>query len=80
MRTYLAFKAKAARFKTDPDIAAALAAASVPELGKPTVGQYSAESAKALKAETFDLAALADRGYANERLDQLVVELILGLR
>ncbi len=80
MRTYLAFKAKAARFKTDPDIAAALAAASVPELSTPSVGQYTPDGAQALKAETFDLATLADRGYANERLDQLVVELILGLR
>lgn len=31
-------------------------------------------------SETFDPEVLAKRGYHNDRLDQLVVELILGIR
>src|SRR5205823_2876573 len=42
--------------------------------------QFSAQGASALKAETFDLAALRTRGYGYERLDQLTMELLLGVR
>jgi xylose isomerase len=38
------------------------------------------ESPDALKAAADDLDALAARGYANERLDQLVVEVLLGVK
>jgi xylose isomerase len=80
MRTYLLLKEKAARFATDPDIAAALAEASVAELAKPTVGAYSAAAAAELAAAPGDPAVLAVRGYRNERLDQLVMELLMGAR
>jgi xylose isomerase len=43
-------------------------------------GKYSAQKADALKAETFDRSALASRGLKYERLDQLTVELLLGVR
>jgi hypothetical protein len=33
-----------------------------------------------LLATTFDVDRLASRGYANERLDQLVIDLLLGTR
>jgi xylose isomerase len=56
----------------------ALEAASVPELAKPsTTGVGEAD---ALKAEADNLDALADRGYYNERLDQLVVDVLMGTR
>ena len=80
MRTYMILKEKAKRFATDPDIQAALAASSVAELGKPTVGAYSAAVAAELKANPGDPAKLANRGYGNERLDQLVIELLMGVR
>ncbi|NOY54604.1 MAG: xylose isomerase [Actinobacteria bacterium] len=80
MRTYLMLAEKAGRFAEDPEIQAALAAASVPELAEETAGGYSRTSADALLAETFDPDALARRGYHNERLDQLVMELIMGIR
>jgi xylose isomerase len=80
MRTYLLLKEKAKRFAADSEIKAAMEAASVAELGKPTVGAYSAAAAKELHDNPGDPAALANRGYYNERLDQLVVELILGAR
>ena len=62
------------------EIAAALAAASTPELAEPTVGPYSAASAAALLADPGNPETLAARGYRNEHLDQLVVELLMGVR
>ena len=60
-----------------PTCSEALAAASVAELGEPTVGGDDPET---LKAEVDGLDALAARGYGNERLDQLAVEVLLGVR
>jgi xylose isomerase len=49
----------------------------VAELGESTVGGDDPET---LKAEVDGLDALAARGYGNERLDQLAVEVLLGVR
>jgi xylose isomerase len=80
MRTYLALAAKARRFADDPDIREALEGCGAIELTEPTVGPYSPDVARTLETEDFEPNALAERGYRNERLDQLVVDLILGLR
>ena len=81
MRTYLIFKEKAAQFNADAEIQALLAHA---QAGGEDVAQfqgaYTAEKAAALKAATFDRAALGQKGYAYERLDQLTIELLLGVR
>jgi xylose isomerase len=78
MRTYLALAEKARHFDSLPEVQEALGAASTPELGQPTID--GAVDADALKAESENLDALADRGYHNEALDQLVVEVLLGVR
>jgi len=39
-----------------------------------------AGSFEELRGRTFDLVALRTRGYAYERLDQLTMELLLGVR
>ena len=44
------------------------------------IGRYSREHAKRLKEHAFDREALAARPLAYERLDQLVVDLLLGVR
>jgi xylose isomerase len=80
MRTYLALAEKARRFDADPEIQGALAEAKVPELAQPTVDGYSREAVDELLAEQHDLAALGARACRNERLDQLVIDLLLGLR
>jgi xylose isomerase len=80
MRTYLILKEKAKRFDTDPEIQAALKESSTFELAEPSVGKYSSAAAQALKADPGDPDKLATRGYGNERLDQLVMELLLGVR
>ena len=78
MRTYLALAERARHFDALPDAQEALAAAGALELAEPTVDESS--SADTLKAEVDALDALAVRGYANERLDQLLVDVLLGLR
>jgi xylose isomerase len=78
MRTYRALAERARHFDALPEVQEALAAAGAPELGEPTVD--GAGAAEELKTEADALDALAGRGYANERLDQLVVEVLLGVR
>ena len=81
MRTYLVLKEKAMRFHEDPEIAGALAAAKTSELARPTLeGSPTAESIDALRAGLYDVDALSARGYGHERLDQLVNELLMGVR
>jgi xylose isomerase len=77
MRTFTALAEAAARFDEHPDVVAAMEAASVAELGRPSV---DGDSPDALKAEVETLDRLAQRGYFNERLDQLVIDVLLGAR
>ena len=78
MRTYLALAEAARRFDALPEATEALAAAGTPGLAEASVG--SDDSPEALKAQAERLDELAVRGYANERLDQLLVEVLLGVR
>ena len=81
MRTYLILKEKAKQFDADSEIQEARRAAGAIDLGKPTVdGGFSTEAVEALRAESHDLDALGGRETGNERLDQLVTELLLGVR
>ena len=41
---------------------------------------FSPEGASRLKAQTLDLASIRGEGYGYERLDQLTMELLLGVR
>ena len=79
MRTYLILKDKVARFNADPEIQQILG-----ELGsrgeRPGGVSWSPERAAALRAEQFDLTSLRRLGYGYERLDQLTMELLLGVR
>lgn len=81
MRTYLILKEKAAQFNADGEIQALLAEINSDD-GEltPFMGQYSAAKAAALRAHPFDRAALGRRGQPYERLDQLTIELLLGVR
>ena len=81
MRTYLMLKDKAAQFNTDPEIQAILAEinAEDPELAA-VLGKYSPEKAQAIRAIEFDRKTIASRGLRYERLDQLTVDLLLGMR
>src|SRR3954463_578051 len=78
MRTYLALAEAARRFDALPEATDALGAAGTPELAEPTVG--GGDRPETLKADAERLDELAARGYANERLDQILVEVLLGVR
>jgi len=74
MRTYLILKERAARWNADAEIQA-----MVQEAGHTNM-QYSAQDRDALLKRSFDRIALASKGLAYERLDQLTTEVILGVR
>ena len=78
MRTYLALAEAARRFDALPEASEALSAAGTPGLAEPTVGE--SDPPETLKAHAERLDELVVRGYANERLDQILVEVLLGLR
>jgi len=80
MRTYLILKEKAKQFNQDAEIQALLAEINADD-GSMDIyqGSYTAEKAAALKAASFDRAMLGKRGMQYERLDQLVVERLLGV-
>jgi xylose isomerase len=81
MRTYLILKERAARWNADPEIWALREEITAADPGlAPLFGQYSPEKAAALKSQAFDREALGRRGYKYERLDQLTVEVLLGVR
>jgi len=79
MRTYLLLADRVRSFESDSRVIEAIGATGASDLGRPTVGTYTRETAGALASEEFDLEALAARGYANERLDQLLIEHLLGV-
>jgi len=80
MRTYLILKEKVSRFNADKDIQALLAELRERGAGPGERVRFSSDSARKIKDQPFDLEALRDRGYAYERLDQLTMELLLGVR
>jgi xylose isomerase len=78
MRTYLILKEKAKQFCNHAGIQAALA--EIRDAGGVTdIGPYTPARADELKAQTFDREALAKRRLPYERLDQMVVDLLLGV-
>ncbi len=81
MRTYLILKEKAERWNADPEIQALLAEIHADDGSTdPFKGRYTPEKAAALKMAAFDRVALGQRGMAYERLDQLTIEILLGVR
>lgn len=81
MRNYLILKERAAAFRADPEVQEALTASRLNELVQPT----AADGLKALlddrtAFEEFDVEAVAARGMAFERLDQLAMDHLLGAR
>ncbi len=78
MRTYLILKEKARQFREHAGIQSLLAECrdAGGEGGAPP---YSRERADALLARTFDREALARRRLPYERLDQMVIDLLLGV-
>ena len=80
MRSYLILREKVARFNADREIQALLADLRARGATAGERVRYSADLARTLKDQPFDLDGLRTRGYAYERLDQLTMELLLGVR
>lgn len=78
MRTYLILKEKAKQWNADPRIQALLA--EMRELnGKESLGTFTKEGANKLLARDFDRKALSSKGLKYELLDQITVDILLGV-
>jgi xylose isomerase len=80
MRTYLILKEKAARWNADPEIRDLLSTICPPARGAPAEGRYSQQHARTLLDHRFDRRAIAQKRLPYERLDQLTIDILLGVR
>jgi len=80
MRTYLILKEKARQWNADPEIRAILAEISEPGGATPAIGRYSQDGARSLLAHGFDRQSLAAKKLPYERLDQITIDILLGVR
>ncbi|HVX44655.1 MAG TPA: xylose isomerase [Mycobacteriales bacterium] len=78
MRNYLIFKEKAAAFRADPQVQEAMKASRLDGLHAPTLD--AGESLTALRDAPFDADAAGERGLHYERLDQLALDHLFGIR
>ena len=80
MRMYLILKEKAARWNADAEIQAIVTDLERSTPRTPELGTYSQANAAALLAYPFDRAEIASHRLPYERLDQLTIEVLLGVR
>ncbi|HEY0081677.1 MAG TPA: xylose isomerase [Pyrinomonadaceae bacterium] len=80
MRTYLILKEKARRWNEDAEIQALLAEINEGDPATPPTGKFDRERHARLYAHDFDRRALAAKRLPYERLDQLTLEILLGVR
>jgi xylose isomerase len=80
MRTYLILKDKARRWNADAQIQALVQEAHQTSQPAPSVLAYSTEHRDSLRATPFDRPTMASKRLAYERLDQLTIEILLGVR
>ncbi len=80
MRTYLILKAKASQWASDKEIQAILSELSSHGKGVAKVGPYSNEGASQLLTRVFDKDQILKKRLPYERLDQLTVDLLFGVR
>ena len=83
MRMYLLLKERAAAYRADPEVQAALAASGVPTLTEPTLA--AGETLAQLRGDTssfedYDAERAGSRGYGFVHLNQLAIEHLLGAR
>jgi xylose isomerase len=81
MRTYLILKGKAEQWNRDEEIQTLLGEIHADDGSTDAFkGEYTQQKGQTLKSARFDRIALGSRGMSHERLDQLTVELLLGVR
>jgi xylose isomerase len=81
MRTYLILKAKAERWNADSEIQQLLnEIRSRGDGARVEPLTFTPERAAALKGQALDVPSMRQTGFAYERLDQLTMEILLGVR
>ena len=80
MRTYLILKERAQRWNADQEIRGILGEIAGNGNGAPAAGRYSKEGASQLSMRVFDKDAILKKRLPYERLDQLTVDILLGVR
>ena len=81
MRTYLMLKEKAAQFNSDPEIQSILAEINTVDTElSPFFGKYSKNKANSLKEISFNRSEISSKGLKYEKLDQLTINLLLGMK
>ncbi len=78
MRNYLILRDRVRAFRADPEVIAARSAARLDELAQATLDP--GETLVSLRAQTFDPDAAAARGCGFEKLDQLALDYLYGIR
>jgi xylose isomerase len=77
MRTYLILKERAQKWNADAEIQALLQEIAA---GDAAVGKYSNRAAETLLGQTYARGEIASKGLGYEKLDQLTIEVLLGVR
>lgn len=81
MRTYMILREKARQFNQDAEIQALLQEIHADDGAHSYLnGGFSSDAVSRLRNETFDRVGISQRGLPYERLDQLTMELLLGVR
>jgi xylose isomerase len=78
MRNYLVLRNRTQAFRADPEVQAARVAARLDQLAQTTLAP--GETLASMRSQTLDVEATAARGMAFERLDQLALDYLYGLR
>ena len=78
MRTYLALKERALAFRSDPRVIDAMKASRIDQLEVATLG--AGETWRDLGDESFDVELAGGRGYGYEKIDQLAIEHLMGVK
>ena len=79
MRTYLVLKEKARQWNSDAEIKSLLAEIAALD-GDGGATKFEKARAAELLARDFDRAGLSAKGLKYERLDQLTMDILLGVR
>jgi len=78
MRTYLLLKERAIAYRKDPRVIEAMKESRVPELEVPTLAK--GETWKDLADPSFDVESAGARGMGYEKLNQLALEHLMGVK
>ncbi len=80
MRTYLILKEKAQRWNEEPEIRCILESVSADPQNNGEIGRFSKRNTASLLSRVFDRELIAKKRLPYERLDQLTIDILTGVR